>query len=471
METPETRCFCCKGPFSIVTGSLMGPKKTPFCGTCMNDFMQWMHGHTRRRSGKLRFYDFAGVPPEVSMQQMIDMIPDPVVKVLRRLKQHGFQAYLVGGCVRDMFLGKEPKDYDVATSARPEDVQKSFQRTIPTGIQHGTVTVVSEGEQVEVTTFRSEGAYLDGRRPSSVSFETRIEVDLSRRDFTINAMAFDPIERELVDPFGGQEDIAAKKIRCVGIAEDRFSEDGLRPMRAVRFAATLGFEIDYGTLDAIPRSLGSFRKVSMERINAEVCKILMSTNSTKGVDFLVHTGMLNAFLPELTGCSIPDIGKMPAELCSRLSAMLLPLSETNVDLLSVMQRLKFSTFEADKVSLCLTNMDWLISLNDPPTTDADLRRFLSEVGIPDTFRLITFSEAYYRPCAFLKERFIQLLELNPPLSPRELALNGKDIMRTLGIGPGPRVGQATKFLFEAVLEYPELNTVDGLTNALREWRP
>src|SRR5262245_3096140 len=164
-------------------------------------------------------------------------IPREVLHVVERLSLRGFRAFLVGGCVRDLLLGKTPKDWDVATSAKPEQVQTSFSRVIPTGIQHGTVTVMSQGHPVEVTTFRIEGAYVDGRRPESVEFRTVVTEDLSRRDFTINAIAFDPTKSELVDPFLGQEDLTQGIIRCVGDPLARFSEDGLRPLRAIRFSA------------------------------------------------------------------------------------------------------------------------------------------------------------------------------------------------------------------------------------------
>ncbi|EAU62731.1 CCA tRNA nucleotidyltransferase, partial [Stigmatella aurantiaca] len=171
-------------------------------------------------------------------------IPRPILDVLHRLRELGFAAFLVGGCVRDILRGVAPKDFDVASSALPQEVQGAFKKVIPTGIQHGTVTVVIGGNHVEVTTFRSEGDYLDGRRPSSVTFERDITQDLSRRDFTINAMAYDPVGQVLVDPFGGMEDLQAHLIRCVRSPLERFSEDGLRPMRAVRFAAVLGFTLE-----------------------------------------------------------------------------------------------------------------------------------------------------------------------------------------------------------------------------------
>ena len=226
-------------------------------------------------------------------------IPKPVLEVITRLRELGHATYLVGGCVRDMVRQVHPKDFDVATSALPEEVQRAFRKVIPTGIQHGTVTVVTGGNHVEVTTFRSEGDYLDGRRPSSVSFERDIVKDLSRRDFTINAMAYNPLDKELVDPFGGQVDLPARLIKCVGSALERFSEDGLRPLRAVRFAAVLGFTLDPATRDAIPATLAVFRKVALERVREELVKLLLSPRAEIGLRLLADTGLLDVFLPEV----------------------------------------------------------------------------------------------------------------------------------------------------------------------------
>ncbi|MFP2964239.1 CCA tRNA nucleotidyltransferase, partial [Myxococcus sp. 1LA] len=226
-------------------------------------------------------------------------IPQPVLDVIARLRELGHAVYLVGGCVRDMVRQVHPKDFDVATSALPQEVQGAFHKVIPTGIQHGTVTVLQKGTHVEVTTFRSEGDYLDGRRPSSVAFERDIVKDLSRRDFTINAMAYNPLDRELVDPFGGQSDLQAQLIRCVGSAQERFSEDGLRPLRAVRFAAVLGYSLDSATRDAIPATLGVFRKVALERVREELVKLLLSPRAESGLHLLADTGLLDVFLPEL----------------------------------------------------------------------------------------------------------------------------------------------------------------------------
>ena len=202
-------------------------------------------------------------------------IPAGVEACRRRLEGAGYPAYLVGGCVRDLLLGRTPSDYDVTTAARPEQVMALFDRTVPTGVKHGTVTVLTEDGPVEVTTFRREGGYADGRHPDGVSFDAGLAEDLARRDFTINAMAMDGAG-DVTDLWGGRADLAAGIIRCVGEADARFAEDALRMLRAVRFAAQLGFSIEAGTLAAIRRSAPRAAGLSGERIKAELEKILLS---------------------------------------------------------------------------------------------------------------------------------------------------------------------------------------------------
>ena len=204
-------------------------------------------------------------------------IPEPARKIIDRLNEHGYEAYVVGGCVRDMILKREPGDWDITTSALPEQVKALFRRTVDTGIQHGTVTVMIEKEGFEVTTYRVDGEYHDGRHPEKVTFTRSLEEDLKRRDFTINAMAYHP-EHGLVDLFGGMEDIDKKIIRCVGNPVERFTEDALRMLRAVRFSAQLGFEVEENTKAALSRMSGNLEHVSAERIQTELVKLLVSTH-------------------------------------------------------------------------------------------------------------------------------------------------------------------------------------------------
>lgn len=408
-------------------------------------------------------------------------IPRPVLDVIARLRELGHHVFLVGGCVRDMVREVPPKDFDVATSALPEEVQRAFRKVIPTGIQHGTVTVVQGGNHVEVTTFRSESEYLDGRRPSAVTFERDIVRDLSRRDFTINAMAYDPLGIELVDPFGGQHDLQAHLIRCVGNATERFSEDGLRPMRAVRFAAVLGFTLDPATRDAIPATLKVFRKVALERVREEFTKMLLSPRAEMGLGLLADTGLLDVFLPELARadanivrCARAAAQSAPAEAELRVAALLADVV-SGAQAKDLCIRLKFPTKSAELVGLLVEH-----AALDKHFQDADptLRRLLAKVGPPQLEALLAVAHARLQArapdrlpeLARLSERLRALAAAKPPLTTKELALTGGDIMAALGVGPSPQVGMATKFLLEQVLDAPERNTPETLRELLRDWQ-
>ncbi len=220
-----------------------------------------------------------------------NQIPPAVAALCVALREAGHQAHPVGGCVRDLLLGRVPGDWDVATSALPEEVMALFPHTVPTGIAHGTVTVLTGEEKVEVTTFRREGAYLDGRRPAAVSFDAGLTEDLSRRDFTINAMALGE-GAAMIDPFGGQTDLSARLVRCVGVPDRRFAEDALRMLRAIRFAAQLGFEIEEHTAAAIGGNAARAAALSGERVKAELEKILLSPHPQR-LEALIRAGVLN----------------------------------------------------------------------------------------------------------------------------------------------------------------------------------
>lgn len=408
-------------------------------------------------------------------------IPRPVLEVIARLRELGHAVYLVGGCVRDMVRQVPPKDFDVATSALPEEVQAAFRKVIPTGIQHGTVTVVQGGTHVEVTTFRSEGDYLDGRRPSSVAFERDIVKDLSRRDFTINAMAYNPLDRDLADPFGGQTDLQAHLIRCVGSALERFSEDGLRPMRAVRFAAVLGYSLDPDTRDAIPATLAVFRKVALERVREELAKLLLSPRAEGGLVLLSETGLLDVFLPEVARAT-PEAARLaraavqaaPTEIEVRVAVLLADLVD-RAQARDIGLRLKFPNKVADLVALLVENAKLETRLAD---TDASLRRLLARVGPPQLSHLLAVARARIQvrdparqaELERLCSRLEALVATKPPLVPKDLALTGGDIMGTLGVGPSPIVGEATRFLMESVLDEPALNTAESLKHRLKEWQ-
>ena len=219
------------------------------------------------------------------------------MSVLQRLWKSGFRAYPVGGCVRDLLLGRRLGDWDLTTNARPEQVIGLFTRVIPTGMEHGTVTVLSGKKNIEVTTFRGDVGYSDGRHPDRVVYLDSLEEDLKRRDFTINAMAYDVRTRKIIDPFGGRKDLTRKRIRAVGDPGQRFAEDGLRPMRAVRFACVLDFEIEKRTFQAIEPALGIFRRVAVERIREELLKMLVARSAARGVELLRQCGLLAEIIP------------------------------------------------------------------------------------------------------------------------------------------------------------------------------
>jgi tRNA nucleotidyltransferase (CCA-adding enzyme) len=394
------------------------------------------------------------------------VVPAGVRSVLERLVAPGHEAWLVGGGVRDLLRGRDPKDWDIATDAVPEQVVKLFRRVVPTGIAHGTVTVLIPGGQVEVTTFRAESAYVDGRRPESVVFHRDLVADLSRRDFTINALAFDPVGRRFRDPFGGQADLARRCIRCVGVAAERFSEDGLRPLRAVRFATLLEFELEPETEAAIPGALPVFDKVALERRRDELLKLLLAPGVVRGLELLRRTGLLERLLPELAvegdAERVARVDRAPPMLEVRLPALLMGVKDVE----SALDRLKLPAKVVEAIRSVLAH-----PLDPEASTwsDGELRRWLVRLG-PERWEL---ARALARasgadPDGALGERIAAIVASRPPLSAKDLALNGAEIMKALGIGPSPAVGDATRFLLDAVLERPELNTPEQLQALLRD---
>lgn len=389
-------------------------------------------------------------------------IPSEVLEVVTVLQKAGHRAFLVGGCVRDLLRGQAPTDFDVATSARPASVQALFKRVIPTGLEHGTVTVVLHGTHVEVTTFRAEADYADGRRPSRVDFHEDVEADLSRRDFTINAMAWDPVSHLFVDPFGGQKDLEAGVVRCVGDALERFSEDGLRPLRAVRIATVLDFTVEAKTEAAIGQTLPSFRKVAAERVHQEFVKLLVAPQVAKGLELLRRTGLLGEFFPEAADADFSAVARAPADEAVRLAVLL----AHRTDAREVALRLRFPNRVAEAVAHLVTHQ----ALPDPATDDAGLRRWLSRVDPRFVPQIFSAAEARGLLPAGLRERVDGLLAAHPPLTTKALALDGRAIMQVLGVGPSAVVGQASRYLLDCVLEDPSQNTPEALTMALQGWR-
>jgi tRNA nucleotidyltransferase (CCA-adding enzyme) len=440
-------------------------------------------------------------------------IPHDVLAVCRRLRAAGHEAQLVGGGVRDMLLGRPPADFDVATDAVPEAVLELFGKTfaVPTGLKHGTVTVLTDTSpprHVEVTTFRGEGAYLDGRRPSSVTYVKSLGEDLSRRDFTMNAVAYDPLADAITDPFDGRGDLGRGLIRAVGDPIARFREDGLRPMRAVRQAAQLGFDIDPATQAAIEPTLDVVRKVSAERIRDELLKLLAAPRPSRGLTLMHATGLLGAVIPELlegVGCTqnrfhkhdvfehtLHVVDETDGDAIRRLGALLHDVGKprarqpregapgeysffqheyVGAEMADeICRRLKLANADRERVVGMVKNhmffyaRDW---------TDGTVRRFVRRVGghgaLDDLFALragdVTgrgFGEDPETELRELRERVASVAAEDAVMKVKDLAVDGGDVMRLLAIPPGRVVGEVLEKLLELVIDDPSLNDRDKL---------
>ena len=391
-------------------------------------------------------------------------VPDSVREVCRRLGEAGHQAAAVGGAVRDAMLGRAPGDWDVATSATPDAVTALFRGTLPTGIEHGTVTVrIGRGPErhaIEVTTFRGEGAYSDARRPDTVAFGVSLEEDMARRDFVVNAMAWDPIARVLHDPFGGRADLAARRLRAVGDAAQRFAEDGLRIVRAVRFVACLDLDLDAATEAAIPGALPSLAKVSRERVRVELVKLLGCGAAPRALEIAERTGILHQVLPELVGLDAgaarDRVAAAPADAGVRMAALVLDVAPERVD--AALRRLTYSNAERARVVGLVTEAAGLAA---GPTDDAQRRRALGRVGRDAAAYLGALVPA-------AADRLRAIAEAGDALTVGDLAIGGGDVMRLLRVAPGPVIGRALDFLLSRVLEDPSLNTAETLGRMLRD---
>lgn len=405
-----------------------------------------------------------------NLQSAMVHIPKPIVDIMSKLVASGYEAYLVGGCIRDMMLGRNPKDYDVATSATPHNVAMLFERVALTGVPYGTVTVLSEDQKVEVTTFRAENQYLDGRRPDKIEFTQSITDDLSRRDFTINAMAYDLIHSKLVDPFGGQTDLENKCIKAVGDPLERFSEDGLRCLRAVRFVSVLGFFIDPRTKAAIKPCIEVFEKVAKERVREELIKILCSGFPQIGLALAYATNLLTSIIPELDPVQFSR--SLEAVLLSKiheldlmLSLLLYPISQKEVR--SILKRLTFPNKTVEKVGEILEH---LLPPSAVEWTDANIRRWLAGLSVENVIWAVEVSKIVQTvSLRGLGDRVSSILGYNPPLRTNDLRISGSQVMEILGIGPSRVIGEVMSFLMDKVLENPELNTFDALKTVTLGW--
>jgi len=403
-------------------------------------------------------------------------LPRGVRHVCRVLADAGESAWVVGGSVRDVLGGRTPVDWDVATTARPERVLGLFDRVIPTGIAHGTVTVLVCGESIEVTTLRGEGAYSDGRRPDAVEFLDDIEQDLARRDFTINALAWDVGNRVLHDPFGGRADLAAGVIRAVGDPGSRFAEDGLRILRAARFAATLGFEVEPATLEAARVLAPMLDRVSAERKREELVRLLLAPIPTPGLEVLLAAGMLAHAIPALHA-AVASGGKAPAEravrrvaaaasLPVRLAALLLEVPAGAAR--DWLDGMRFDRVTRRRVLGLLEVAPGAVTVAEP--APGEVRRHLARIGraaAPELLELVAAEVAIGGRTTFC-EVARGVLEAGDPLTTRELAIRGDELMAAVGIGPGPEVGRLLSALLERVLDHPEDNLAGRLVELAGE---
>ena len=437
-------------------------------------------------------------------------IPRNVCQIIKKLENSGFEAYIVGGCVRDSFLGITPKDYDITTSASPEEIKKCFEdcAVIETGIKHGTVTVVSEGENIEVTTFRIDGEYIDGRHPESVQFSKNLLDDLSRRDFTINAMAYNP-RVGLIDNFGGQSDLFNRKIVCVGDPAVRFKEDALRIMRAMRFASQLGFEIEENTAAAIHEMKGLLENISAERISCELTKLLMGESPC---DVLCdHSDVISVIIPEIKPCidfdqhnryHIYDVWKHSASAVEhsesqkevRLALLLHDIGKPACFKLDdegkghffgheklsaemaekILRRLRFPGDVVDRVTK-LIKYHYVTPVNDQKV----VRRLLATVGEEDFFLLLEVmkgdNRAKHSSCfervhvlEAMNDKALDILEKKLCIKVADLAVSGSDMIE-LGFN-GAEIGDVLKFLLDAVLDEKTGNTYDELMEYAKGYR-
>lgn len=439
-------------------------------------------------------------------------LPRYVRTALRQLTDAGFSAYVVGGSVRDVLLSREPKDFDIATSATPEQIQKTFSDTLYNNA-FGTVVVRIDDDdvrhEIEITPYRAESTYSDKRHPDAVRFGASLQEDLKRRDFTMNALATDGTQ--LYDFFEGKKDCAAKIIRTVGDPRERFAEDALRMLRANRFAAELGFYIEAQTFVAIQERVKDIRAISGERVRDELLKILQSDDAYRGFWLMHTTGLLNEIIPELEegvgvtqnkhhiytifGHNIFSMQFCPSDdPLVRFATLLHDVGKTRTKQgdgpdstfyqhdavggrmsYAIMQRLKFSRKDCERVAHLVANHMWYYAQNE--VSDAGIRRLLKRIGREnlDDFMAVRIGDRMGSGCQ--KEKPFKLVELErrirmvekDPMDTTMLKIDGNDVMKSTGLKPGRAVGEILHALLEDVLEDPSLNTVEYLKKRVREF--
>ncbi|WP_158099387.1 tRNA nucleotidyltransferase [Pseudoflavonifractor sp. An85] len=378
-------------------------------------------------------------------------LPSAVRRCCQRLHQAGFEGYPVGGCVRDLLLGRTPQDWDVCTSALPHQVQALFPHTVPTGLAYGTITVVEDGFPVEVTTYRQETAYHDGRRPDAVAFVSSLEQDLSRRDFTINAMAL-TLDGHILDPFGGQADLQARRVRCVGEPKQRFTEDRLRLFRAIRFGAQLDFHLEEQLLHALLELGAQPHTLPPERIRPEVEKTLCAS-APRWTGLLFSSGLLSTFLPKRLDLDTSVLSALPSTPLARWAGLVTLLRQEGADPLPLLRGLIPDRTLIGPLTQALPL--------EFPLDARGWRHLLSRHG-EATCQALAAMSLRPQPLQALEDVLAQA----PCISPKQLALSGKDLM-ALGLS-GPNIGRAQKMLLEHVLNHPEDNTAPVLRRLLSQ---
>ncbi len=443
------------------------------------------------------------------------VVPKEVAEVSATLAKGGFEAYLVGGCVRDIVLGREPKDWDIATNATPEEIQTLFPDTVYEN-DFGTVGVKTESEDlsvkvIEVTTYRIEGKYTDKRHPDEVRFARTVEEDLSRRDFTVNALAMD-LKGEIIDPYGGKDDLKKKLIRTVGKPEERFSEDALRLMRAVRFAVELGFTIEPDTRRAIGKLAGELEMIAKERVRDELSKMLMAPDAAQGVILLEELDLLRYVLPELRegvgvgqnmhhiytvfehnvraldytakeNCSLVvrmasllhDVGKPRSKKGDGKNSTFYQHEYIGAKMATrALDRLRYSKEFIEQVAHLVRYHMFYYNVGD--VSERGVRRFLARVGpetVPDLLKVREadrIGSGVPKAVPYKNRHLLFMIEKvkNDPISPKMLKVNGDDVMRILGIPQSMRVGWVLAALLEEVLDDPAKNDKDELELRVRE---
>lgn len=439
------------------------------------------------------------------------ILPEKVNFIINRLKENGYEAYAVGGCVRDSVLGRIPDDWDITTSATPNETKALFPRTFDTGIEHGTITVLVEKESFEVTTYRVDGEYEDSRHPKEVVFTRSLREDLLRRDFTINAMAYNE-EEGLVDIFGGMKDLEQKMIRCVGNAQERFGEDALRILRAVRFAAQLGFEIEPDTMEGIRKLAPTLANISAERIQVELIKMLVSPNPGL-LKLAYELGITKIILPEFDEMmhteqetphhmysvgvhTLKAIEQVRADKVLRFTMLLHDVAKPQMKTMDasgvahfkmhdikgaeiakkILKRLKFDNDTLGKVTKLIQYHDYRMPAQPKNVRKAickigeELFPYYLEVRKADTMAQSDYMrEEKLQNIVQIERCYQEVLAKKECVSLKTLAITGSDLIAD-GMQPGKQIGAVLQALLELVLEYPEYNEKEALLRRARELR-